>query len=117
MSGFFGTDSRSFVRSFSQASVTSSANASAAITLSAVTGSAHFIMGLLWSYNGTPSGRITTTGLVGDELDFDITTSGPGPVLTPPAVGERSGAVTVTLAAGGAGVVGKLTVWYATVPV
>lgn len=113
---FFGTSSRSFVRVFKSAASTSSTNSPITITLAAVTGARHYIVGFLWSYSDAPIGRISTTGLDGDQLDFDITTSGPGPVLTPPAVGTLSGAVGVTLAAGGAGVVGKLTIWYATVP-
>lgn len=113
---FFGTSSRSFVRVFKSASATSSTNSPITITLAGVTGSRHYIVGFLWSYSDAPIGRITTTGLDGDQLDFDITTSGPGPVLTPPAVGTLSGAVGVTLSAGGTGVTGKLTVWYATVP-
>lgn len=117
MADFFGTSSRSFVSVFQGATAASGTNASCSVTLTGVAGFRHYIVGFVWSYNGAPTGgRLTSTGLEGAEVDFDITTSGPGPLLTPPLVGERGADVTFTLAAGGTGVTGKINVWYATVP-
>lgn len=90
-------------------------NAIATVTISASTGKRHHIIGLLFSYSAAPTGgRLTSTGLEGDEIDSDITAGGPGPILFPPAVGSVSTTVTLALAAGGAGITGKLTVWYVT---
>lgn len=98
------------------ASVTATAaNAIATVTIASSTGKRHHVLGLLWSYSAAPTGgRLTSTGLEGDEIDMDITAGGPGPILFPPAVGSVSTAVTLALAAGGAGITGKLTVWYVT---
>lgn len=117
MSDFFGTSARAYLTLFTGAAVTSGSNAACSITITGVAAMRHYVVGVLWSYNGAPTGgRLTSTGLEGAEVDFDITTSGPGPLLTPPVVGERGSDVSFTLAAGGAGVVGKINVWYATVP-
>lgn len=92
-------------------------NASAAISLTAVSGQRHHVVGIIWSYSAAPTnGRITSIGLDGDQLDFDITQGGPGPVLTPPAIGATNTTVSITLAAGGSGITGKLTVFYVTQP-
>ena len=92
-------------------------NSPVAVTLAAQAGMRHHILGVTWSYSGAPTGgRLSTTGLEGDEFDVDITAGGPGAMLMPPAVSTRGGEVVVTLAAGGAAVVGKLTVFALTVP-
>ena len=90
-------------------------NTAVTITLSATSGQRHYLGGILWSYSADPTGgRLTSTGLDGDELDLDIPIGGPGPVGLPPLQGSVGTEVTVTLAAGGSGIAGKLSVWYAT---
>jgi hypothetical protein len=103
------------ISGFVGAQGTSGANAPITVTLAASSGNRHHVVEVIASYSGTPTGgRLTSTGLAGDQLDVDITASGPAPIGFPPVTGLGSGAVTFTLAAGGAGVVGKLTVLYAT---
>ena len=103
------------ISSFTQAQGTSGANAAITVTLAASAGNRHHVVEVIASYSGTPTGgRLTSTGLAGDQLDVDVTASGPAPISFPPVTGAGSGAVTFTLAAGGAGVVGKLNVIYAT---
>jgi hypothetical protein len=98
------------------ASGTSGANASVAITLAAVPMCRHHLIAVQWSYSAAPTGgNLLTTGLEGDEIDLDIAAAGPGG-LTAVYVGLKGGAVTVTLAAGGGALVGKLVVSYMTVP-
>ena len=92
---------------------TSGANAAVAVTLVGQSRKRHYVLLVLWSYSGTPTGgRLTISGLdpTSDTVDFDITASGPGPITLPPLMGGLGENVVVTLAAGGAGVVGKLTV-------
>lgn len=113
---YLGMDVATFGRIVSCAYVTAT-NGIASLTFSARLGYRHHLPGIYWSYSGTPtSGNLVTTGLEGDELDMDITSGGPGPMMTPPLVGARGGTVTVALAAGGPGVIGKLTVFYFTIP-
>lgn len=89
-------------------------NAAATITLGAVSGIKHYILGILFSYSAAPTGgKLTSTGLNGDQLDIDVTAAGAAPLIAPPAIGASGSAVTITLAAGGSGIVGKLTVFYA----
>ena len=111
----FNPESRGTFRNFTSVSA-SGTNAAVAVTLAAPgAGRMHHVVGALWSYSGTPTnGRLTSTGLRGDEIDMDITAGGPGPMLLPPASGEINTQVTLTLAAGGVGIVGKLSVWYGT---
>lgn len=116
MATYLGLDLERFGRVI-PAVAASGTNTSIAITLAAQDGMRHHLMGVLWSYSGAPTGgRLSTTGLEGDELDIDITAGGPGAMLLPPAVSTRGGQVVVTLADGGAGVVGKLTVFSVPVP-
>jgi hypothetical protein len=89
---------------------TAGANALVAITLVGVAGYRHYLPFLVWSYSGLPTGRLTISGLDGDDVDFDITAAGAGPVFFPPLAGTIGASVVITLAAGGAGVVGKLNV-------
>jgi hypothetical protein len=93
---------------------TSADNGAATITLAAVASRAHFVHHLQWSYNGSPSGGrlfITVAGVT--KFDVDVTTGGPGGFGLELAGGTNE-AVVVTLAAGGAGVIGKLNVQYTT---
>lgn len=95
-------------------SVTSGANAAASITLVGSPSQRHKIQQITWSYAAAPTGgRISTTGLEGDELDFDVTAGGPGGLALPPsAYGTVNGTVVVTIAAGSGAIVGKLSVFH-----
>ncbi len=88
-------------------------NTAAVVTLALVAGQEHVIHGVQWSYNGAPTGgRLTMTDGT-DTWDIDITAAGPGGYA--PLWGGAEGAqVTITLAAGGSGVTGKLNVQYTT---
>ena len=90
-------------------------NSVVTVTLAAVSGLRHYVGTICASYSADPtSGRLQSTGLDGDEIDLDITTNGVLPVGLPPVAGESGGAVTISLAAAGTGVTGKLTVFYLT---
>lgn len=74
--------------------------------------SRHEIAGsIVWSYSADPTdGRLTVAG-GGFGLDIDITVGGPGfiPFYVPEHASDDTNIV-ITLAAGGAGIVGKLNV-------
>lgn len=91
-----------------------SANAAATYTLAAATGTQYVIHAITGGYDATPTGgAITTTGLEGGQLAVPVSSAGPLPHLFPlPIRGAMSGAVTVTLAAGGADVTGVVQVHY-----
>lgn len=92
---------------------TSGANAAVAITLAGTARKRQYAVEVLWSYDDTPTtGRLTISGLdtTSDTIDFDIRGAGPGPLFLPPIAGALGTDVIITLAAGGAGVIGKLTV-------
>lgn len=98
-------------------SAATGANSAAVVSLAAdTTGDRpHVVSEVWWSYSGSPTGgRLTVQDGSGTQRDFDITAGGPGFMpFNPPlsfAVGQ---AVTLTLAAGGAGVTGKVgcTAW------
>jgi hypothetical protein len=97
-------------------SLTSGPNASATITIIGQQDSRHCLYGILWSYSADPSGgRITTQGLwSGDDLDLDVVVGGPGEFSFPPVVAEEAQNFSVTIAAGGSGITGKLAVLYST---
>lgn len=100
-----------------KSAATSATNAAATITLGASGALKHNIQQIVFSYSAAPTGgKLTTTGLDGDQLDLDITASGIGPMMAPPAMGVAGGAVAVTLAAGGSGIVGKLAIFYTSTP-
>ena len=67
---------------------------------------------LAWSYNATPTGGNLLIQDGGDTIfNVDVTTSGAGILNFNPAKAATSGnALTITLAAGGANVIGKLSV-------
>ena len=84
--------------------ITQATSASAAaITLVGFPGQRQKIEQITWSYAAAPSGgRLSSTGLDGDELDIDITAGGPGGLALPRSSYGRPGqSVTVTLASGG----------------
>lgn len=96
--------------------VTSAAGGSGtgvAVTLLGSPGKRQKVQQITWSYSATPTGgRLSTTGLEGTELDFDITAGGPGGVPLPPSSYGKVGAnVTITLAAGGGSVIPKINVF------
>jgi len=90
------------------------ANAAATVTYPAVAGAQHCLSGLAWSYaGGTPTGGNLQVQDGNGNVVFtmDITAAGPGQVYFRPAKkGTANTAMTITLAAGGAGVSGKLSV-------
>lgn len=88
------------------------ANTAAAVTYPADEGRSHVITGIAWSYDALPTGGSLT---VKDGTDtvfvIGITSKGPGAIEFPePKKGGRNKSMTVTLAAGGEGVTGKLSV-------
>lgn len=93
-------------------SATSGANAAVSITLVGKAGYRHHVQQITWSYSGTPTGALSTTGLEGDELTFDVVNGGPGGLALPPsAYGVVGANVVISLAAGGGGITGKLNVF------
>lgn len=89
------------------------ANAAATVTLAATTGKAWVITALSWSYNAAPTGGLVTVADGGTTvLELAVIASGPGEVSLPLAgiAGTTGNAVTVTLAAAGAAVTGRLNV-------
>ena len=89
---------------------TAASNTSVVITLPAPgAGYAWLLTGVYWSYNGTPTGGNLTANDGSDQFDIDITTGGPGFVpFNTGFIFATGQAVTITLAAGGSGVTGKV---------
>ncbi len=89
-------------------------HAAAVVTYGAAgVGIAHSIGGVSWSYSGgTPtSGALTIADGSNTIFSIDITAAGPGFMnFDPPKIGTPNQAMTITLADGGVGLVGKLTV-------
>lgn len=89
----------------------SGTNAAAAVTLAATPYRSHLLYGLDWSYSAAPtSGLLSVTD--GGTVVFAqaVTASGPGfHRWDPPKAFTRGNAVVVTLAAGGAGVEGRVS--------
>jgi len=86
-------------------------NAAATITLGAI-GGRHCIGGVAWSYDDDPTGgnlQITVNGLI--VFSVDITSGGPGFIpFEPPMMAPAGTPVVITLAAGGAGIAGKVNI-------
>lgn len=83
-----------------------SSNTAAIISKSAPPTGKYVIHGIQFSYNNTPTaGRLTVADDSGTIFDVDVTVSGPGGYSLALVC---TGAVTITLAAGGASVQGKL---------
>ena len=91
-----------------------SSNTAAVVTYAADTTHKHTISGVAWSYNATPTaGRLTIQDGSGNTVfDIDITNAGPGfmPFQKPKQGAAINTAMIITLAAGGAGVTGKVNV-------
>jgi hypothetical protein len=88
------------------------ANAAVAITFAALADRTHIIWQIDWSYSGAPTGgALTITDGGTTVFQVDISAAGPDSIIfAPPKKAKLNSAVVVTLAAGGAGVVGKLNV-------
>lgn len=90
---------------------TALANTAVTQTFAAVAGQAHRLTSLVVSYSAAPTGgRVTVAEGVTTLLEVDVTTAGPTVVPLPAGglKGSVNTAMTVTLAAAGTGVVGKV---------
>ena len=72
----------------------------------------HCISGIAWSYDGEPTGgNLQVAYGANVVLNLDIVCAGPGFIpFVPPKTGYQGLQLTITLAAGGAGVSGKLSI-------
>jgi hypothetical protein len=71
----------------------------------------HCLAGVAWSFSATPAAAAALQVKDGNNVLFniDITAAGPGFIpFTPPKRGSANTVMTITLAAGGSGVVGKV---------
>jgi hypothetical protein len=91
-----------------------SSNTAAVVTYSAAGASyKHVITGIAWSYSGDPTaGNLKIENGSGTVIfSIDITTKGPGVIyFSIPKKGSTNTAMIITLAAGGSGVTGKVSV-------
>lgn len=89
------------------------ANTAAVVTYAATPGVKHCLMGIIWSYNGTPTnGNIKIEDGAGNVvLSADIVAAGPGILVfpRPKKAAAANVAMIITLAAGGGGVTGKVS--------
>lgn len=88
------------------------ANTDAVVTMVAPgTHRFHTIGSVYWSYDDDPTGgRLSITFGGNVALDIDITAGGPGYIFwQPPIEALKNHEVVITLAAGGAGITGKLS--------
>jgi hypothetical protein len=91
-------------------------NAAAVVTLAAPTRGRKAVAYVVWSYSAAPTGgRLTMASGSDTFFDVDITAAGPGALKPVPLPGESETSIVVTLAAGGAAVVGKLNAYAVTV--
>lgn len=91
------------------------ANTAAVVTYAAVSGYRHCISGVAWSYSGgTPTGgNLLVEDISGTTVfSIDITDQGAGFFIFPkPKISAAPGtALIITLAAGGAGITGKVSI-------
>lgn len=87
-------------------------NTAAVITFAAVAGQSHRLTFLVVSYNAAPTGgRLTVADGATNLVDMDVTAAGPLVVPLPPGgiKGSVNTAMTITLAAAGAAVSGKVS--------
>lgn len=95
---------------------TAAANTAVVVTVAALPSQQHVLAGVAWSYSATPTGgKLTIADGSTTVLEVDITAGGPGSLYLPPLGGTTNTALVVTLAAGSGAVVGKLTVFPASV--
>lgn len=89
---------------------TSGANAAATATISAISGG--IIEGgvCIYSYSGAPTnGKVTIKDGSTTIAEFDVTAAGPGSVLLEDFITSVGAALSATIAAGGVGIVGKVS--------
>jgi hypothetical protein len=89
------------------------ANTPAVVTYAGLPGRRHFLSGFTWSYSSAPvGGNVQIEDGTGSVVfSLDITTAGAGFIpFAPPKGGTPGAAMVITLAAGGAGVQGKLSI-------
>lgn len=89
-------------------------NTAAVITISAIANQRIIIHNIQWSYSADPTGgNIKAAFGTGptSKLDLDVTKGGPG-VLCSTIFGAYGEQAVVTLAAGGSGITGKLSLQY-----
>lgn len=91
-------------------SATSASNAAVSLTYGAQQNTRHIINGLAWSYSGgsaSGSVQVLDQGVV--IFNMDITAAGNGSITFPdPLAGSPGRVLTITLAAGGSSVTGKI---------
>lgn len=90
------------------------ANTDAVVTIAAAAGERWVLDRIDWSYDGTPTGRLTIAFGGTTILDIDIIAGGPGNLEFLGGLNNetKNEACVITLAAGGLGVTGKLFVHY-----
>ena len=90
--------------------VTAAANADAVVTITAHSQQQNYLHHIQWSYDQTPTGgKLTVQDGAGGPILWEqaITAAGPGG-QDPDELGSVSTALVITLAAGGAGVTGRI---------
>lgn len=90
-------------------------NTAAVVTIAANAEHLWALRKIVWSYDATPTGGSVKVEIGGIEvLDHDISQSGPGyiPLEDGLSSDNKNESLVVTLAAGGSGVTGKLTILY-----
>lgn len=93
----------------SPAQATSSSNAAATATISAVPGAQIEGVTLHWSYSAEPTnGKVTVKRASTTISEVDVTSAGPGYLPLVGFRGDVGEALSATIAAGGTGVVGKV---------
>jgi hypothetical protein len=92
------------------AAVAGAANAAATWTRAGVAGASHVLSGVWWSYSAAPTGgRLTVSDGTITYRDLDVTAAGPGFLpCNPPLKMPAGRPLTLTLAAAGVGVAGKI---------
>lgn len=88
----------------------SGSNAAVALTFDRVMSSSCYLTWLVWSYSNDPTGGKLTIAFGTRTIEFDITKGGPGSMFLPDIPSGSDTTMTVTLAAGGAGITGKLSI-------
>lgn len=99
------------------ATATAGANTAVVITITAVADVIHVIRSIQFAFDATPTATANLTVVAGSTTIFQtkVTDSGPGPMDFPAGLHNDetpNEAVVITLAAGGAGVIGTLNVQY-----
>lgn len=91
------------------------ANTAAVVTIAAAgVNTRHVLHKLMWSYSAAPTGGNILTNQVTNPLNLDVTAGGPGSLTFSPRAWNENEAMVITLAAGGAGIIGKLHIEYVT---